>query len=57
MARARRDLSAREKLKKQAMEHRRRYNRGLPARKEELIRPPLFREVPLISEPDLSQFS
>jgi putative transposase len=50
-------LSARERLKRQAMERRRRYNRGLPARKEELIRPSLFREVSLIPEPDLSQIT
>jgi putative transposase len=50
-------LSARERLKRQTLERRRRYNRGLPAREEELIRPSLFREVSLIPEPDLSQFS
>jgi len=50
-------LSSRERLKRQAIERRRRYNRGLPPRKEELIRPSLFREVSLISEPDLSHFS
>jgi putative transposase len=50
-------LSARERLKMQAMERRRRYNRGLPARKEELIRPSLFREVSLISGPGVSHFS
>jgi putative transposase len=54
--RARDILSARERLKRQSIERRRRYNRGLPAREEELIRPSLFREVSLISEPDLSQF-
>ena len=50
-------LSAREKLKRQARERRRRYNRGLPPRKEELIRPSLFREVSLIPEPQWSHFS
>lgn len=49
-------LSARERLKRQAIERRRRYNRGLPPRKEELIRPSLFREVSLIPEPELSHF-
>ena len=50
-------LSAREKLKRQTLQARRRYNRGLPAREEELIRPSLFREVSPILEPQLSQFS
>jgi putative transposase len=49
-------LSAREKLKRQTLARRRRHNRGLPAREEELIRPALFREVSLISEPELSHF-
>jgi hypothetical protein len=57
LGRARNILGAREKLKRQALERRRRYHRGLPARKEELIRPSMFRELSLVSEPDLSQFS
>jgi len=36
--------TARWRLKKQTLGRRRRSNRGLPARKEELIRPDLFRE-------------
>ena len=36
--------TARWRLKRQTLERRRRYNLGLPARKEELIRPSLFRE-------------
>lgn len=46
-------LTARERLKRQSIERRRRYNRGLPPREEELIRPSLFREVPLTPEPSL----
>ena len=36
--------TARWRLKRQTLGRRRRFNRGLPARKEELIRPALFRE-------------
>ena len=35
---------ARWRLKKQTLQRRWRFNRGLPARKEELIRPAMFRE-------------
>jgi transposase InsO family protein len=36
--------TARWRLKRQTLSRRRRFNRGLPARKEELIRPAIFRE-------------
>jgi len=42
--RARDIQTARWRLKKQTRQQRRRFNRGLPARKEELIRPAVFRE-------------
>ena len=42
--RARDIQTARWRLKKQTRQRRRRFNRGLPARKEELIRPAVFRE-------------
>ena len=45
-------LTARERLKRQTLSRRRRYNMALPDRKEEIIRPSLFREVSLDSEPD-----
>ena len=48
--RGREILTARERLKRQTLRRRRRYNRALPERKEELIRPSLFREVSLDSE-------
>jgi transposase InsO family protein len=53
--RAREILTARERLKRQTLRRRRRYNRGLAEKKEELIRPELFREVSLSLEPCLSQ--
>lgn len=45
-------LTAREKLKRQTLRRRRRHNRDLPERKEELIRPSLFRELSLSQEPE-----
>ena len=45
-------LTARENLKRQTLRRRRRYNRALPEREEELIRPALFREVSLSNEPE-----
>ena len=42
--RAREIQTARWRLKKQTLKRRYRLNRGLPARKEELIRPAIFRE-------------
>ena len=42
--RAREIQTARWRLKKQTLQRRRRLSRGLPARKEELIRPAMFRE-------------
>ena len=43
-ARAREILTARSRVKRQTLGRRRRLNRGLPATKEELIRPAIFRE-------------
>jgi transposase InsO family protein len=45
-------LTARERLKRQTLRRRRRSNMELPERKEELIRPSLFREVSLTEEPE-----
>ena len=45
-------LTARERLKRQTLRRRRRYNMNLPERKEELIRPSLFREMSLTGEPE-----
>ena len=53
--RGREILTARERLKRQTLRRRRRYNKALPERKEELIRPAVFREVSLNLEPCLSQ--
>jgi len=49
--RGREILAARERLKRQTLRRRRRQNRALPERKEEIIRPAVFREVSLIPEP------
>lgn len=48
--RGREILTARERLKRQTMRRRRRYNKALPERREELIRPALFRDVSLRNE-------
>ena len=45
--RAREILTARERIKQQTLRRRKRYNKGLPAREEELIRPAMFRECVL----------
>jgi hypothetical protein len=50
--RGREILTARERLKQQTLRRRRRYNKALPEREEELIRPALFREVSLTNEPE-----
>jgi putative transposase len=50
--RGREILTARERLKRQTLRRRRRQNRALPEREEEIIRPAVFREVSLIREPE-----
>ena len=50
--RGREILTARERLKRQTLRRRRRYNKALPTREEELIRPGLFREVSLQNDPE-----
>ena len=50
--RGREILTARERLKRQTLRHRRSQNRALPDREEEVIRPAVFREVSLIREPE-----
>ena len=50
--RGREILTARERLKRQTLRRRRRYNMNLPERKEELILPALFREVSLTAGPE-----
>jgi putative transposase len=45
-------LTARERLKRQTLRRRRRYNMALAERKEEFIRPAVFREVSLSLEPE-----
>jgi transposase InsO family protein len=47
-------LTAREKLKRETLRRRRRYNNGLPLRKEEMIRPAEIRELSLNIEPEMS---
>jgi transposase InsO family protein len=47
--------TAREMVKRETMRRRRRYNKGLPARKEKVIRPAEVREVSLRMRRDLCQ--
>jgi hypothetical protein len=44
-------LTARERLKRQTLRRRRRHNRALPEKEEEIIRPAGFGEVSLTLEP------
>jgi len=53
--RAREILTERERLMRQTLASRKRYNLGKVVKKEELIRPALFREVPLNPEPTESR--
>jgi hypothetical protein len=52
--RAREILTARARLKARTLRQRKCYNRGQIPRKEELIRPSLFREVSITNRPEMS---